>query len=222
MNNNLIVMLTNNDVTVENALRLFEKLKDLPVQYWGFKDVGLAPEQMTELVGLMKAAGKTTFLEVVKYTEDEGLKAAELALECSVDYLTGTIFCDSILQFVKDEDMKYYPFFGDIHGHPVVLDGEVDDILRHGQELVDKGVDGLDLVAYRYGNEEDTGYLISRCVAELTVPLILAGSINSWTRLEETKSYGLWAFTIGSAFFDRKFASDGSVSEQIMAVWNTP
>ncbi len=45
MNNNLIVMLTNNDVTVENALRLFEELKDLPVQYWGFKDVGLVAER---------------------------------------------------------------------------------------------------------------------------------------------------------------------------------
>ena len=220
MNNNLIVMLTNNDVTVENALRLFEELKDLPVQYWGFKDVGLAPEQMTELVGLMKAAGKTTFLEVVKYTEDEGLGAAELALECSVDYLTGTIFHDSILQLVKDEDIKYFPFFGNIHGHPVVLDGQVDDIVRHGRELVDKGVDGLDLVAYRYRDEENIGDLISRCVAELNVPLISAGSINSWTRLEDTKSHGFWAFTIGSAFFGRKFASDGSFGEQIMAVWD--
>ena len=222
MNNNLIVMLTNNDVTVENALRLFEELKDLPVRHWGFKDVGLTRERMTELVGLMKAAGKTTFLEVVNYAEDEGLKAAELALECGVDYLTGTVFHDSILQLVKDEDMKYFPFFGNIHGHPVVLDGEVDDIVRHGRELVDKGVDGLDLVAYRYSSEEDTGHLISRCVAELSAPLISAGSINSWTRLEETKSYGLWAFTIGSAFFNRKFASGGSFGEQIMAVWNAP
>lgn len=217
MNNNLIVMLTNNDVTVENALRLFEELKDLPVPYWGFKDVGLAPAQMTELVGLMKAAGKTTFLEVVNYTEEEGLRAAELALACGVEYLTGTVFRDSILERVKDEDIKYYPFFGHIHGHPVVLDGEVDDIVRHGRQLVDKGVDGLDLVAYRYRNEEETGHLIRRCVAELDVPLISAGSINSWARLEETKSYGLWAFTIGSAFFDGKFAS-GGVGEQIMAV----
>ena len=54
----------------------------------------------------------------------------------------------------------------------------------------------------------------------LELPLISAGSINSWTRLEATKSYGFWAFTIGSAFFDRKFAPDGDFGEQIMAVWN--
>ena len=37
----LIVMLTNNDKTVIDAVEVFESCKDLPVQKWGFKDVGL-------------------------------------------------------------------------------------------------------------------------------------------------------------------------------------
>jgi hypothetical protein len=32
----LIVMLTYNDKTVENALELFNKMKDTPVIHWGF------------------------------------------------------------------------------------------------------------------------------------------------------------------------------------------
>ena len=63
---NLIVMLTNNDVTVKDAYEIFESCKDLDeVQYWGFKNVGLPKDEMKRLVQAMKAAGKTTYLEVV-------------------------------------------------------------------------------------------------------------------------------------------------------------
>ncbi len=67
----LIVMLTHNDVTVSNALQLFEQSKELPVGHWGFKDVGLPPEQMKELVRRMKDAGKVTCLEVVSLSEED-------------------------------------------------------------------------------------------------------------------------------------------------------
>ena len=52
----LIVMLTHNYVTVKDAKEIFEENKDLPVTNWGFKDVGLEPEKMKELCGMMKAA----------------------------------------------------------------------------------------------------------------------------------------------------------------------
>ena len=45
----LIVMLTNNDKTVIDAVEVFESCKDLPVQKWGFKDVGLDKEAMIDL-----------------------------------------------------------------------------------------------------------------------------------------------------------------------------
>ena len=67
----LIVMLTHHDVTVSNAKEVFESCRDLPVVNWGFKDVGMPPAQMRELCQLMKQAGKTTFLEVVTYSEEE-------------------------------------------------------------------------------------------------------------------------------------------------------
>ena len=38
----IIVMLTHHDKTVENAMDVFKGCSDLPVQYWGLKDVGLA------------------------------------------------------------------------------------------------------------------------------------------------------------------------------------
>lgn len=67
----IVIMLTHNDLTVKNAMEVFESCKDLPVKNWGFKDVGIPVEEMVELNKAMKAAGKTTFLEVVTYTEEE-------------------------------------------------------------------------------------------------------------------------------------------------------
>lgn len=91
MNAQIIVMLTHNDRTVKNALEIFEESKSLPVQLWGFKDVGLEREQMLELIGAMKAAGKTTFLEVVSYSEEACMRGARLAVEMGFDYLMGTV-----------------------------------------------------------------------------------------------------------------------------------
>jgi hypothetical protein len=70
----LIVMLTCNDVTVKNAEETFMSSRDLPVKRWGFKDVGLPPEEMKKLCALMKESGKTTFLEVVSYSEAECMR----------------------------------------------------------------------------------------------------------------------------------------------------
>ena len=37
----IIIMLTHHDVTVKDAGEIFEQCKDLPVKFWGFKNVGL-------------------------------------------------------------------------------------------------------------------------------------------------------------------------------------
>ena len=68
----LIVMLTHNDQTVADAQELFNRLKAAPVDHWGFKDVDLPEGQMKELVQDMNHAGKTTYLEVVSLSEEEG------------------------------------------------------------------------------------------------------------------------------------------------------
>lgn len=218
MNSKLIVMLTHNDVTVPDALDVFDKAKNIPIKFWGFKDIGLDKQQMKELVQRMKAAGKTTFLEVVHYEEKDCLAAAQLALECGIEYLTGTICFDSIIKLVKGKNIKYFPFFGPIFGHPVTLGGTIEEIIEHGKKLKAKGVDGLDLVAYRYEKTGKIQELIQRCVKEINLPIILAGSINDFNRIELTEKAGLWAFTIGGAFFEKKFVKNGSFNDQLIAV----
>ena len=214
----LIVMLTYNDKTVENALELFNKMKDTPVTHWGFKDVGLPPKDMKKVVDSMNAAGKTTYLEVVSLTEEEGLTGAKLAVECGFDILMGTVFFDSINDYLKGKPVKYYPFPGHVHSHPSILDGTIEEIVQHARDMEAKGVDGMDLLTYRYTG--DAPKLLREVVKATGVPMVSAGSIDAYERIAEVRDTGAWGFTIGTAFFEKKFISDGSFQDNMMAVWD--
>ena len=214
----LIVMLTYNDRTVENALELFDEMKDSPVKHWGFKDVGLPKEETEELARLMADAGKTSYLEVVSLSEEEGLEGAELAVASGVDILMGTVFFDSIHEYLRDKPIAYYPFLGNVHSHPTVLEGRVEEIVAHARQLETKGVDGVDLLAYRHAGE--AAGLLTSVIEATSVPLICAGSIGSYERISEVVDSKAWGFTVGSAFFEERFMPQGSFSENVTHVWN--
>jgi hypothetical protein len=212
----LIVMLTYQDETVSNALELFDRTKDYPITHWGFKDVGLPPKEMQSVATAMKAAGKTTFLEVVSLSEEDGLRGARLAVDSGFDILMGTVFYPSIGDYLKDKPIRYYPFPGHVHGHPSILDGAIDDIVAHACELESYGVHGLDLLTYRYtGN---AAFLLSQVVQSTRIPVVSAGSIASFERINEVWDSGAWGFTIGSAFFEKMFVPEGSFEENLLAV----
>jgi len=213
-----ILMLTYNDETVKDAHKLFYECKDTPVTHWGFKDVGLPPEEMKSLVREMKNAGKTTFLEVVSLSEEEGLRGAEIAVEAGFDVLMGTVLFDSILNYLKGKTIKYYPFPGHIFGHPSIMDGTIEEVVAHARLLESKGVPGMDLLSYRYNG--DARLLLKEVVRATNVPIVSAGSIDSFKRIAEIWQAGAWGFTIGSALFDKKFVANGSFRENIIAVCN--
>jgi 2,4-dienoyl-CoA reductase-like NADH-dependent reductase (Old Yellow Enzyme family) len=212
----LIVMLTHHDQTVPDALELFERAKEYPITHWGFKDVGLSPKEMQPVVTAMKDAGKVTFLEVVSLSEEEGLQGAHLAVELGFDILMGTVFYPSIGDYLKNKPVRYYPFPGHVHSHPSILDGTIEDIVAHACELETYGVHGLDLLTYRYNGEAP--HLLKQVVQSTQIPVISAGSIASFERINEVWASGAWGFTIGSAFFDKKFVADGSFEENVWTV----
>jgi hypothetical protein len=211
-----ILMLTYNDTTVKEALQLFRDCKAAPILHWGFKDVGLPPDEMKALVREMKAAGKTTYLEVVSLSEEEGLRGAEIAVEAGFDILMGTVFFDSILDYLKGKPIQYYPFPGRIYGHPSILDGTIDEVVGHARFLESKGVQGMDLLSYRYTG--DAALLLREVVKATSVPIVSAGSIESYKRLAEVWQAGARGFTIGSALFEKKFIPDGSFLDNALAV----
>ena len=207
----LIVMLTLDDQTVMNAREIFEGCCDCGAEYFGFKEEPLPPEEMKELFGMMREHGKKTALEVVAYDEEKCLDGAKLAVMCGCDMLMGTMYFESVAELCRKNGLKYLPFVGEVTGRPSVLDGTIDGMIAEARSLAAKGVDGFDLLGYRFTG--DPSELISRFVEETELPVVIAGSINSYERLDEIKSVSPWGFTIGSAFFENCFGK--SFSEQI-------
>ncbi len=212
----LIVMLTHHDQTVPNALALFDQVKHLPVEHWGFKDVGLDARRMRQVVQAMQAAGKRTYLEVVSLSEEDGLRGAGLAAELGFDVLMGTVYYPSIRDFLGATPVRYYPFPGRVHSHPSILDGTIDEIVSHARQLEAEGAHGIDLLTYRYTG--DAARLLRDVVLATTVPIVSAGSIASVERIAEVWQAGAWGFTIGSAFFEKQFAPAGDFAANVQAV----
>ena len=211
---NLIVMLTYNDKTVENAAHIFEQCKNSKAEFWGMKEAPLPLSQMKAIFGRMKACQKTTVLETVAYTENECMEGALTAAACGCDILMGTKFFDSVNDFCRDHDIKYMPFVGEVSGRPSVLSGNAGTMLAEAEECLKKGVFGFDLLGYRYTG--DAGMLINRFNAGAGAPVCIAGSVNSFARLDELKAVRPWAFTVGSAFFEKRFGE--TFEAQINAV----
>ena len=207
----LVVMLTYNDMTVENAYEIFDQCKDSKAEYWGFKEEPLPLDEMKRLYAYMKECGKKTSLEVVAYTEKECIEGAKMAVECGCDMLMGTIYFDSVNKICKDNGLEYMPFVGEVTERPSVLGGTIDGMIAEAKSYLEKGVSGIDLLGYRFTG--DAVKLNKRFVQEIDAPVCIAGSVNSYQRLDEILDADPWSFTIGSAFFENKF--EGTFKEQI-------
>lgn len=207
----LIVMLTHNDHTVSDACEIFRQCRDSKAEYWGMKEDGLPLDKMKPLYAEMKACGKKTVLEVVAYTEPECLAGAQMAVECGCDILMGTMFFESIPKLCEKHGIKYMPFVGKITGRPSVLEGPIEEMVEEANTYLKKGAYGIDLLGYRYTG--DAVELNRQFVSQVDGPVCLAGSVNSYQRLDEVKDAAPQTFTIGGAFFENRF--DGSFAQQI-------
>ena len=217
MRPDIIIMLTHHDVTVPDAAEVFEQCKDLEqVKLWGFKNVGLPKDQMKALVAAMKAAGKTTFLEVVTYDEASCLDGAQTAIDCGFDYLMGTIYYESVHKLLSDNGMAYLPFVGKVSGSPSILEGTNEEIIQNAKDLMAKGIKGFDILAYRH--VVDGEKLAYEFCDAVDAQICIAGSINSFGRIDTMFDIGPWTFTMGSALFEKKFVPTGSFRDNLIAV----
>lgn len=216
MRPDIVVMLTHHDVTVPNAYEVFETCKDLPVQFWGFKNVGLPKDQMKALTAAMKAAGKTTFLEVVTYDEDSCMDGAKTAVECGFDCLMGTLYYESVHNYLKEQGLTYMPFVGKVSGSPSILEGTNEEIIQNAKDLMAKGIKGFDILAYRH--VVDGEKLAREFCAAIDAQICIAGSINSFARIDTMFDIGPWTFTMGSALFEKKFVPEGDFRANLKAV----
>lgn len=205
-----ILMLTHHDRTVENALTLCRQVRSLGLRYIGFKDIGLPLEQQKILVDLIHEGGQEVMLEVVSERKEDELRAATSACELGVDYVLGGTHAREVIGILQGTSIRYYPFPGQIIGHPSLLRGSIEEIVASAQALIAlDGVHGLDLLAYRY--DGDVEKLTRAVVQAVQVPVIAAGSIDDEQKIRCVSEAGVWGFTVGSALFEGAFIEDPSL-----------
>lgn len=212
---NFIFMLTRNDVTVPNAVEVFKEIQDTEVTCVGFKDIGLPLEELRTLVGLMRKKGKIIFLEVVSENKKEAMRSVENAMALDVDYLIGGTYIEQTLRLLKDK-IRFMPYIGKVVGHPCMLRGKLKEIVGDAKRVEGLGVAGINLLAYRYDGDADQ--LMISVKSAVDISIIVAGSINNFERIRKVTELGMWGFAIGGAIFEKKFAPEGDLEDQITAV----
>src|SRR5262249_43890660 len=152
-------------------------------------------------------------LEVVAETEQDTLQSARVAADVRPDYLIGGTLIEPVQQIIEGTGIRFFPYVGEIVGHPCLLRGAIDAIAEDARRAEAAGVHGLSLPAYRY--DGDVRALV-RAVSEATsLPLIAAGSVDSVARIRELDDLGVWAFTIGTAALDGKLEGDTDLQSQL-------
>jgi hypothetical protein len=213
-----VFMLTRSDQTVPDALEVLAEIESLPLTHLGFKDVGVEPATLRELVARIRARGATSYMEVVSTTPEAALNSAKIARDIGVDRLLGGTQVDEVLAILKGSRTTYHPFPGKPFSHPTKLAGTPADVEADCKRFAALGCAGVDLLAYR-ATEADPIELVRAARRGTPGYLLVAGSVGNAAQIRALKAAGADAFTIGSAAFDGSFAPlMGTLRSQLRAI----
>ncbi|MGQ1909591.1 hypothetical protein ACT3CE_07360 [Marinifilum sp. RC60d5] len=212
-------MLTRNDQTVTDARKYVKEIAQEGVKHIGFKDIGLPISELKNLANDLRKEDVKIYLEVVSLDVESEKQSAQIAMDLNVDYLLGGTRPDIIAPLVKNHALKYYPFVGIVEDHPSILKGSISEITANARQVAAiDGVDGLDLLAYRFVGE-DVPLLIREVCKTSAKPVIVAGSIDQKERIDVVKTTGAAGFTVGTAAFGMEFPSKKTgISGQVESI----
>ena len=210
-----IFMLTRDDVTLTDAREIYASVADSGVRHVGCKDVGLPREELAALMDDIRANGHVSYLEVVSETEEATLTSARVAAEVKPDYLIGGTLIEPVQEILAGTGIRFFPYVGQIVGHPCLLRGSIEEIVAGTERAAVLGVDGINLLAYRY--DGDVEALTRAVVGATDLPVICAGSVDSTDRIRALDRCGAWAFTIGTAALDGVLVDGAPLRGQLEA-----
>jgi 4-hydroxythreonine-4-phosphate dehydrogenase len=220
-----IFMLTRDDVTLSDAREVYGSIAQTGVRHVGCKDVGLPTEELRALMDDIRSNGHETWIEVVSETEEDTLASARAAAEIGPDHLIGGTLIEPVLEILEGERsgdeasgrgrIKFWPYVGQIVGHPCLLRGSIEEIVADTARAAAAGVDGINLLAYRY--DGDVEALVRAVVGATELPVICAGSVDSVERIAALERCGAWGFTIGTAALDGALVEGAPLSGQLQA-----
>jgi CheY-like chemotaxis protein len=194
-------MLTHGDVTVPDAISVYESVRRTGLRHVGFKDIGATPEILMRLCRRIREDGRTSYLEVVSVSAEAELNSIRAARDVGVDVVMGGTNVDAAVAELSGSAVRYFPFPGRVSGHPSILEGTAGEIALSAASMTERdGVHGLDLLAYRHA--APVGPIITAVVRATTKPVVVAGSVRTESQIKTLTSLGAWGFTIGGAVFD--------------------
>ena len=208
-----IFMLTRDDQTIADARAVYESVADTGVRHVGCKDLGLQRDELAALMGDIRANGHTSYLEVVSETEGATLESARVAAEIGPDFLIGGTVIEPIQEILAGSGVRFCPYIGKIIDHPCLLRGTIEQIAEDARRAETLGVDGINLLAYRYDGDVDK--LVEEVVGATSLPVIAAGSVDSAQRIQALDRRGVWAFTVGTAALDGKLVPGAPLAGQL-------
>jgi hypothetical protein len=208
-----IFMLTRDDKTLSDAREIYASIADTGVRHVGCKDVGLPREELAGLMDDIRANGHTTHLEVVSESEEATLASARAAAEIGPDFLIGGTLIEPVQEILAGTGIRFFPYVGQIVGHPCLLRGTIEQIADDARRAEQLGVDGINLLAYRYDGDVDA--LVEAVVDAVSIPVIAAGSVDSRERIQALAERGVWGFTIGTAALDGVLVPGAGLPEQL-------
>ena len=208
-----IFMLTRDDKTLTDARDVYASIAGTGVRHVGCKDVGVPREELQALMSDIKGNGHTTHLEVVSESEEATLASARAAAEIGPDYLIGGTLIEPVQEILEGTGIRFFPYVGRIVGHPCLLRGSIDEIADDARRAEQLGVDGINLLAYRYDGDVDA--LVEAVVDATSLPVIAAGSVDSQARIQALDERGVWAFTIGTAALDGVLVPGRPLEDQL-------
>jgi len=195
-----IFMLTRNDETLADAREVYASIAAAGVRHFGCKDVGLPRKELEALLSDIESNGHTSYLEVVSESDEATLASARAAAEIQPDYLIGGTLIEPVQEIIAGTGIKFFPYVGRVVGHPCLLRGSIQEIADDARRAEALGLDGVNLLAYRY--DGDVEALVDAVVSTTSLPVIAAGSVDSVERIRALARNGVWAFTIGTAALD--------------------
>lgn len=211
-----IFMLTRDDRTISDARGVYESIAGSGVSHVGCKDLGLPRAELAGLMADIRAAGHTSYLEVVSESEEATLESARVAAEIGPDYLIGGTLVEPVQAIIAGTELRFFPYIGQVVGHPCLLRGTIEEIVEDARRVEELGVDGINLLAYRYDGDVDA--LVEAVVGATSLPVIAAGSVDSAARIQALGDRGVWAFTIGTAALDGQLVPGAPLEEQLRYV----
>ena len=196
-----IFMLTRDDNTLTDARAVYASIADSGLHHVGCKDVGLPRDELEALMDDIRANGHTTHLEVVSETPEAHARLGP-SRRGDRPRLPDRRHAD-----------RAGPGDPGRHRHQVLPLRRPDrrppvpaararsarsPTTPAGPSSL--GVDGINLLAYRYDGDVDA--LVDAVVGATSLPVIAAGSVDSTERIHALAERGVWAFTIGTAALD--------------------